>query len=582
MLSSCFRGLCTRWRLRILTDQLDLSYPAILEYFGTHSAHGRAESSAFLAWFLENYYHLEEQSAQDAVCDGTDDKGIDGIFVDDNLERVDIFQSKLYQNTDKTVGDRSLRDLAGAIDQLSDAEKVTGLLESTGNIELRRLIEHEEVAKKIQDGYGVKGVFVTNASADKSARRYANGDDRFVLYDATALSEGYVSIGSSGPVSDQAVLDVGGFDVIQYKTAEATVIVAPILASELVQLEGIQNGELFDWNVRQSLGRTKVNKAISQSVQDQSQHANFLLYHNGLTILTTNLKRERDTISLSGYSVVNGCQSLTSLYENRDKITSDLRLLGRLIQLPPSGDLAALITRHSNNQNSISARDLQSNSTIQRRLQNDIEIRFPDYFYEIKRGEISTNADAKTISNEEAARILLAFDVRQPWSCHQSYKLFDELHLDIFARPEVDAVRIVALYQAYLAVLHALSEVQPQVLGKYRLVQYFLLSLLRMALDSDPIGRNFCQDPTPFVADADWERRLQRSFSRVLADLIIDLNAEVESRSADGEPFDYKRELKSPQSVRGLQQSIIPMYKKAVDRRRATGFGAEWEESAAD
>ena len=153
-------------------------------------------------------------------------------------------------------------------------------------------------------------------------------------------------------------------------------------------------------------------------------------------------------------------------------------------------------TRHSNNQNSISARDLQSNSTIQRRLQNDIESRFPDFFYEIKRGEIGANDGSRTtITNEEAARILLAFDVRQPWSCHQSYKLFDELHIAIFARPEVDADRVVGLYQAYFAVLDVLPRVKPEVLGKYRLVQYFLLSLLRMALESDAVGQRFCEGP---------------------------------------------------------------------------------------
>ena len=76
---------------------------------------------------------------------------------------------------------------------------------------------------------------------------------------------------------------------------------------------GIQSGDLFDWNVRQSLGRTKVNKAIAESVKNQAEHKNFLLYHNGLTILTTKLEYDEDRIVLSGYSVVNGCQSITSL-----------------------------------------------------------------------------------------------------------------------------------------------------------------------------------------------------------------------------------------------------------------------------
>ena len=561
-----------------MTNSPNLTYPSILERFGAHRAKGRSESGAFLAWFLEHYYHLDEQTSQDSVCDGPDDKGIDGIYVDDNLERVDVFQAKLYQNTDKTVGDRSLRDLAGTLDQLTNVEKVNDILQSTGNVELRSLIEHEHVREKIKDGYGVKGVFLTNAPADHSAYQYISRDTRIVMFDATRLSDAYVSTGSTGPVSGEAELDVGGFNVIRYQTPEATVLVAPLLASELVQLEGIQNGALFDWNVRQSLGRTKINKAISQSVQDQSEHVNFLLYHNGLTILTTKLEHEGDSISLSGYSVVNGCQSLTSLYENRDKITSDLRILGRLIQLPPNSDLAALITRHSNNQNSISARDLQSNSAIQQRLQTDIHLKFPNFFYEIKRGEREPKGKACTvITNEDAARLLLAFDIGQPWSCHQSYKLFDELHNAIFARPEVNADRVVALYHAYLAVLDVLPRVEPEVLGKYRLVQFFLLSVLRTAMESDEVGVSFCQDPAPFMEVPDWEARLHHCFSRVLADLVIDLNAEIEERRESGAPFDYKRELKSPQSVRALQQSIIPMYKKAVDRGRATGFGAEWE-----
>ena len=349
---------------------------------------------------------------------------------------------------------------------------------------------------------------------------------------------------------------------------------APLLGSELVALKGIRSGELFDWNVRQSLGRTKVNKAIAKSVQNQAEHKNFLFYHNGLTILTTKLEYKKDRITLSGYSVVNGCQSITSLFDNRTAISRDLRLLGRLVQLPPDSELAARITRHSNNQNSISARDLQSNNLIQRRLQNEIGEKYPDIFYEIKRGEQSTASDVLT--NENAARILLAFDVKQPWSCHQSYKLFDELYGDIFARPEVTADRIVSLQQAHGAVLDVLPKIKIEIMAKYRLLQFTLLYLLRMALETDAEGRTFCQEPSRFISEPNGANRLRKSFARVLGDLVIDLNAEVEERECAKRPFDYKRELKSPQSVRNLRQAIITSYQKAVARKRATGFGEEW------
>src|SRR3546814_12131882 len=80
----------------IYNNMLNLIYPNILKHFGRHLISGRTESRAFLGWFLENYYRLDETDAQDSICDGPDDKGIDGISVDNNIERIDVFQTTLY------------------------------------------------------------------------------------------------------------------------------------------------------------------------------------------------------------------------------------------------------------------------------------------------------------------------------------------------------------------------------------------------------------------------------------------------------------------------------------------------------
>jgi hypothetical protein len=77
------------------------------------------------------------------------------------------------------------------------------------------------------------------------------------------------------------------------------------MASELVTLSGIENQSLFAWNVRQALGKTKVNKAIAESVKDLDEHKNFLLYHNGLTILAEEVAlNEDDTLAIDRYTVV--------------------------------------------------------------------------------------------------------------------------------------------------------------------------------------------------------------------------------------------------------------------------------------
>ena len=46
---------------------LQLGYPQILKLFGIHAMKERTESRAFLAWFLENYYRLDETEVSDCI-----------------------------------------------------------------------------------------------------------------------------------------------------------------------------------------------------------------------------------------------------------------------------------------------------------------------------------------------------------------------------------------------------------------------------------------------------------------------------------------------------------------------------------
>jgi hypothetical protein len=149
-----------------MSQILDLSYPAILAELGRHLVPGRTEARAFLAWFLEQYYRREETDAQDAVCDGPDDKGVDGIYVDDNFERIEILQSKLFQNASKRLGDASLKQFAGTLDQFASGTAALQLANATANQELAELIRNGNVPQLIDNGYEVTGVFLTNVRKD--------------------------------------------------------------------------------------------------------------------------------------------------------------------------------------------------------------------------------------------------------------------------------------------------------------------------------------------------------------------------------------------------------------------------------
>ena len=553
---------------------IDFTYPRVLDAIGP-IAHGRTESHAFLVWFLMHFLRLDDTEAQDAVCDGPDDKGVDGIYVDSNLEAVYVFQCKLVQNERRTLGDTQLKEFVGTLSQFASAADIATLKASTSNIELSNLLEAEQIGAKVNDGYNVVGMFVTNISRDANATAYLRGSDALQLFDKAELERRYIPVGPSAATGSPVTFDVFGYDYSEYQIGDVKVLFAPLKARELVALDGIENSELFAWNVRGSLGRTKVNRDIGKSIDDPTEHKHFLLFHNGLTVLCEELNHEDDKITIAKYSVVNGCQSLTSLYDHSSKLTDELRVMTRLIELPPEHELADKVTHHSNNQNPINARDLQSNSVLQRRLQNEVNKDYADtVFYRIKRGE--PERANEVIENDEAGRLLLAFDLRQPWVCHQSYKILDELHAAIFARPEVNSHRVVAMVDLLGAITFASSEIENQLIGAYRLTRYFLMYLLREALETDDKGRSFCREPSLFLSVQNGRERLRTAMEPVLGDLVIDFNAELRDREEAGNPFDYKREFKSANPVRELSRVIIPQYQKAVQRDRATSFGAEW------
>jgi AIPR protein len=563
--------------------KLQLSYPAILQQFGAHTVKERTESRAFLAWFLENYYRLDEMEVSDCICDGRYDKGIDGMYVNDQLGQIDVFQTVIVQ-TEKGLGDVSLKEFAGSLSQFKDKASVENLVKTSKNPALTSLLKSNEIARKVEEGFAVQGVFVTNAVRDDNAKDFLASHPSITLYDRDELEHSYTPLDKTAPIAKEMSFNIGSVPHMVYQlSAKVQMVIASLSAEDLVSMEGIASGELFAWNVRQFLGRkTKVNKDISKSIKSSTEHNLFPAFHNGLTILCERLEAKADKITIGGYAVVNGCQSLSSLYENKKDITKELRIITKFINVPPNDPLATKITDHTNNQNGTTFRDLQSNNPIQVRLQSEIHRKFKnDAWFRIKRGEHLEWPADKVIENERAARVLLAFDLKDPATCHQTYKLFDELHAGIFGRPAVDADRIVLANDIYNLVVAQLDSMANQLFGKYGLTRYLIIYLLREALETDETGKELCMNPSKFLNEPHGRKRLNEVLGKITASLIRILDGEVTRRNKTYETFfDYKSDLKSPKAVEALRATIISQYQIVVDNGYAPRFSDAWKASA--
>jgi hypothetical protein len=112
------------------------------------------------------------------------------------------------------------------------------------------------------------------------------------------------------------------------------------------------------------------------------------------------------------------------------------------------------------------------------RLKAEFEKFHPNYSFEIKRGE-ETEDGKIAITNETAGRLLMAFDLNEPHSCHQVYKVFDEKYADIFGRPEVTASRIVFLNQLFNLIGDQIKDLDNDQMGGYALTKFFVLNIMR-------------------------------------------------------------------------------------------------------
>lgn len=545
----------------------DLQFQALAKNHLKYYEH-RADdfSGQFLLWFLEHIFRLDPIEADDAAVDAKHDKGVDAIYVDDVSETVYIVQSKTKTNDKSTLGDVDLKSFVGTLAQFGSDEAVSQLLSETKNERLRQALIRNSVLDKVKSGYDVQGIFITNATSNDDARNYLKKTKNIELYDADKISNDYVDLEVDGGISEEFYFDISDSDVIEYDAGGASTRIFLAPALNLLKMSGISDGRLFEQNVRLSLGNTKVNRSLRSSIQKKSEHSKFPLYHNGINVLCEEIIEETDQkIVIKNYVVVNGAQSLTSLMSEKAKISDDLKILVKLIEVKGDIPLSQAITRNSNNQNAIKARDLKSNHNIQQRLKVEVDTASQgEAAYEIKQGEDNKGKDI--ISNENAGLVILAMDLEQPWNCHQKYKVMDELHSDIFGRPGMTGARVLALWDSFNSLDDALAELDNEKFAYYTLTKYFLAYSVMRIIRDDATGANVLANLDTVVSHGNLDKFCE-AFAELACAAANDLNAEV--GDDDDDHFDYKNELKSPKWCKQVVARLQAQYRKDVKRKKA-------------
>lgn len=132
-------------------------------------------------------------------------------------------------------------------------------------------------------------------------------------------------------------------------------------------------GNIYDENVRAFLGKDNpVNKSIEETIYTPDSQNRFAVMNNGITIISPNVKNMGNTISLSDYQIVNGCQTSNILFENYDKLDDSTCLTIRIIQVEKTGIISEIV-KATNSQTKVEDTQFLSFSKLFRKIESYFE-----------------------------------------------------------------------------------------------------------------------------------------------------------------------------------------------------------------
>jgi AIPR protein len=203
---------------------------------------------------------------------------------------------------------------------------------------------------------------------------------------------------------------------------------------------------LFD-NVRGYLGKTKFNKNIFDTLNNEP--TKFFMFNNGLTMTADDIEvtsqngNHKWKINLKNYQVVNGGQTLRTLFEFKDNNFDEEKLnaanvLVRVFKTSSEKGLTNKIAEYTNSQNAIAPVDLKSLDSLQ--IQIEKILKSEGILYVRKVGDFGDSGFEynQRISMERFGQLLYSKLGYPDRASNQKKRIFEGYYDDIFGEKVFD------------------------------------------------------------------------------------------------------------------------------------------------
>jgi len=174
---------------------------------------------------------------------------------------------------------------------------------------------------------------------------------------------------------------------------------------------------LFEENIREYLGKNTINKEIINTLKSKTDRSNFFYYNNGITIICSKVGTPSgNSLELFQPQVVNGCQTINSIFEVLDDYTIEeieeefrqtfvmvkVLLFDEKTKILKSDKFYKDIVKYNNKQNSINENAFGARKEVFENLQS--EFRERGFLLLVKPSD--KNIFHKSISDESDLNLL--------------------------------------------------------------------------------------------------------------------------------------------------------------------------------
>lgn len=350
------------------------------------------------------------------ITDGTGDRGIDAVGVDQAMKLVVLVQSKWRQDGTGSLG------LADVLKFLDGVRSLLGM--RTDNQPAHASAETRAAVSALLKTPGARIRLVTATTGSEPLAEAVEGPIAELMAQLNDLEDaeplavhshiGQATLFNSLTEGARPSVDL---DIQMQDWGRATeplrVFYGRVSAAEIASWFAEHGTELFSDNIRVVIPRSDINQGILDTVREEPDR--FGYYNNGITVLADSVElgpggaisREVGYFKLTSASIVNGAQTVSTLGR---VLGSDFEsnlgaafVLVRVIEVSPDEqDLARRITRFANTQNEVSSQDFAFLDAQQHRLVKELRVLGHEYI--LRSGEVPRSEDrAKVIDVRDAA-----------------------------------------------------------------------------------------------------------------------------------------------------------------------------------